>query len=145
MHLIKVLFVAGFGPVTKVDQDSKSLYLDTLQLPIKAMQGNESYMSTEDGGLDGVKHFALWPLAQAAESCFGVKEWPAEFSIPQSWIEFEVENIAEASAELLSRGYQLLVNNRLEPWGQSVTRFLSPEGILTGLTVTPWLHSSNKE
>ena len=145
MPLITVLFVAGFGPITKIDQESKSLYLDTLQLPIKAMQGNESYMSTEDGELDGVKHFALWPLAQAAESCFGVNEWPAEFSIPQSWIEFEVENIAEASAELLSRGYQLLVNNRLEPWGQSVTRFLSPEGILTGLTVTPWLHSSNKE
>ncbi|MNZ01540.1 Glyoxalase-like domain protein [compost metagenome] len=143
MPPIKVLFVAGFGPITRVDQESKSLYLNILDLPIKAIEGNESYMSTEDGELGGVKHFALWPLIQAAESCFGVNEWPEEFNIPQSWIEFEVEDIAEASAHLVSKGYQLLVNNRVEPWGQTVTRFLSPEGILTGLTVTPWLRTTN--
>ncbi len=143
MPPIKVLFVAGFGPITRVDQESKSLYLNILDIPIKAMEGNESYMSTEDGELGGVKHFALWPLTQAAESCFGVNEWPEELKIPQSWIEFEVEDIAEASVHLVSKGYQLLVNNRVEPWGQTVTRFLSPEGILTGLTVTPWLRASN--
>ena len=143
MPPIKVLFVAGFGPITRVDQESKSLYLNILDLPIKAMEGNESYMSTEDGELGGVKHFALWPLTQASESCFGVNEWPKELNIPQSWIEFEVEDIAEASVHLVSKGYQLLVNNRVEPWGQTVTRFLSPEGILTGLTVTPWLRVSN--
>lgn len=143
MPPIKVLFVAGFGPITRVDQESKSLYLNILDLPIKAMEGNESYMSTEDGELGGVKHFALWPLTQASESCFGVNEWPKELNIPQSWIEFEVEDIAEASVHLVSKGYQLLVNNRVEPWGQTVTRFLSPEGILTGLTVTPWLRMSN--
>ena len=143
MALIKVLFVAGFGPITRVDQESKTLYLNILELPLKAMEGNESYMSTEDGELSGVKHFALWPLTQAAESCFGVKEWPEEINIPQSWIEFEVEDITEASVHLVSKGYQLLVNNRVEPWGQTVTRFLSPEGILTGLTVTPWLRTTN--
>lgn len=36
-------------------------------------------------------------------------------------------------------GYPLLVDNRLEPWGQRVTRFLSPEGMLVGVTHTPWL------
>lgn len=143
MPPIKVLFVAGFGPITRVDQESKSLYLNILDLPIKEMEGNESYMSTEDGELGGVKHFALWPLTQAAASCFGVNEWPEELNIPQGWIEFEVEDIAEASVHLASNGYQLLVNNRVEPWGQTVTRFLSPEGILTGLTVTPWLRASN--
>jgi len=45
---------------------------------------------------------------------------------------------------MISKGYQLLVNNRLEPWGHSVTRFLSPEGVLTGLTVTPWLRTTNE-
>lgn len=39
----------------------------------------------------------------------------------------------------LAQGYTLLVNNQMEPWGQTVTRLLSPEGILVGLTVTPWL------
>jgi hypothetical protein len=66
MPPIKVLFVAGFGPITKVDKESKSLYLNILDLPIKAMEGNDSYMSTENGELGGVKHFALWPLTQAA-------------------------------------------------------------------------------
>lgn len=141
MQPINILFVAGFGPITQSDQDSKSLYVDTLGLPLRPMQGNESYMSVEEGGLDGVKHFALWPLSQAAESCFGVNEWPKELNIPQSWIEFEVEDIEAASAEMVSKGYQLLVRHRIEPWGQSVTRFLSPEGILTSLTVTPWLRS----
>ena len=69
MQPINILFVAGFGPITQSDQDSKSLYVDTLGLPLRPMQGNESYMSVEGGGLDGVKHFALWPLSQAAESC----------------------------------------------------------------------------
>ena len=142
MHPVHILFVAGFGPITKEDHASKSFYLDILNLPVKAMEGNESYMSTNDGELGGVKHFALWPLTQAANLCFGLKEWPEEFNIPQSWIEFEVEDIVVASAYMVSKGYQLLVNNRIEPWGQSVTRFLSPEGVLTGLTVTPWLRSS---
>ncbi|MFV5360156.1 hypothetical protein VXO68_02975 [Acinetobacter oleivorans] len=51
MSSIKVLFVAGFGPITRVNEESKVLYQDALNLPIKAMEGNESYMSTEDGEL----------------------------------------------------------------------------------------------
>lgn len=139
MRPIDVLFVAGFGPVISKSEKSKELYADTLGLPIKSMAGNEAYMLTEDGELNGVKHFALWPLAQAAQSCFGQNEWPDDQVLPQSWIEFEVENLESATNEMLSKGYDLLVNNRIEPWGQSVTRFLSPEGILVGLTVTPWL------
>ena len=139
MRPIDVLFVAGFGPVISKCEKSKELYADTLGLPIKSMAGNEAYMLTEDGELNGVKHFALWPLAQAAQSCFGQNEWPDDQVLPQSWIEFEVDNLESATNEMLSKGYDLLVNNRIEPWGQSVTRFLSPEGILVGLTVTPWL------
>jgi uncharacterized glyoxalase superfamily protein PhnB len=81
----------------------------------------------------------LWPLAQAAESCFGVDRWPSEVPAPTSWIEFDVEDVAACGQELEERGYALLVANREEPWGQTVTRMLSPEGILTGLTYTPHL------
>jgi hypothetical protein len=28
----------------------------------------------------------------------------------------------------------------LEPWGQTVARFISPEGVLVGLSYAPWLH-----
>ena len=58
---------------------------------------------------------------------------------PQGWIEFDVEDVRVASAVLKQRGYTLLVDAREEPWGQTVTRLLSPEGLLVGLTVTPWL------
>ena len=40
--------------------------------------------------LNGVKHFALWPLTQAAESCFGMDQWPVDLPVPQAWIEFDV-------------------------------------------------------
>ena len=55
-------------------------------------------------GLDGVKHFALWPLAQAAESCFGTDQWPGDLPLPQDWIEFDVGDIEKATAELKSQG-----------------------------------------
>jgi hypothetical protein len=41
--------------------------------------------------------------------------------------------------ELERRGYKLLVRNRTEPWGQVVTRLISPEGLLVGVTMTPWM------
>jgi len=78
-------------------------------------------------------------LPSAAESCFGTKTWPDDVPAPQAWLEFDVEDVAAATRVLASRGYRLLVENRLEPWGQTVTRLLSPEGILIGITLTPWL------
>jgi len=38
----------------------------------------------------------------------------------------------------------LLVSEKVEPWGQTVTRMLSPEGLLVGLNYTPWLRGKNK-
>ena len=134
---LKVMFVAGFGPIVRDPAASRALYRDTLGLPLEAMPNDETYLHAE--GIDGVRHFALWPLAQAAQSCFGSPQWPASVPEPKSWLEFDVEDVGTASAELQRRGYQLLVNNRKEPWGQTVTRLLSPEGILIGITFTPWL------
>ena len=50
-----------------------------------------------------------------------------------------VEDVAQATEELEAKGYRLLVKNKTEPWGQVVTRFLAPEGLLIGLTFTPWM------
>jgi len=134
---LKVLFVAGFGPVVREAPVSAALYRDALRLPLEAMPNDPDYLHGET--LTGVKHFALWPLASAADSCFGTKRWPDDVPVPQAWLEFDVEDVAAASAVLKARGYQLLVDNRTEPWGQTVTRLLSPEGILVGITFTPWL------
>lgn len=134
---LKVMFVAGFGPIVEDAASARELYLNTLGLPLEAMPHDPAYLHSET--LPGVKHFALWPLSSAAESCFGQKEWPASMPKPRSWLEMDVEDATAASAALKAKGYELLVDNREEPWGQTVTRLLSPEGILVGLTITPWL------
>ncbi len=129
---MKVLFVAGFGPITSNPKDSAKFYGDTLGL---TFEKDGDYLHTE--ALEGVKTFALWPLAQAAQSCFGNDSWPGDVPIPQAWLEFDVEDIEAATAELAEKGYRLLVSVRKEPWGQVVTRMLSPEGLLVGITYTP--------
>ena len=137
MSEINVLFVAGFGPVVRELPESKAFYVDALRLPLEAMPGNESYWHT--GKIKGVHHFAMWPLSQAAESCFGKSEWPKNVREPTSWLEFDVEDVARATAALKQMGYEVFVDTREEPWGQTVSRLLSPEGILVGVTFTPWM------
>ena len=134
---LQVLFIAGFGPIVSEPASSRQFYLDTLGLPLEAMPQDETYLHSEK--VAGVRHFALWPLTQAAQSCFGSDAWPAHLPTPTSWLEFDVENVNAASAVLKEKGYALLVDDRKEPWGQTVTRLLSPEGILVGLTFTPWM------
>ncbi|HDN2512836.1 MULTISPECIES: VOC family protein [Providencia] len=134
-----VLFIAGFGPVVADFEKSQHFYLDVLGLPLKPIENGSEYLICEPEHLDGVKHFALWPLNQAAQSCFNKDQWPADIPIPQSWMEFEVSDIEKVTQTCQEHGYQLLVNNQMEPWGQTVTRLLSPEGMLVGLTITPWL------
>jgi catechol 2,3-dioxygenase-like lactoylglutathione lyase family enzyme len=133
---LKVVFVAGFGPLVKAPAASNAFYLDALGLPLEQQAGGGYYHGEK---LDGVRHFALWPLSEAAQSCFGADAWPANVAEPHSWLEFDVEDVGTATAALKARGYSLLVEARKEPWGQTVTRLLSPEGILVGLTFTPWL------
>ncbi len=91
---IDVLFVAGFGPIVRDRAASRKFYSEVLAIQFK--EDTNGYLHT--GALDGVKHFALWPLAQAAESCFDVDQWPADLPVPQAWIEFDVENIEKATA-----------------------------------------------
>jgi hypothetical protein len=136
---IKVLFIAGFGPFDLDVDHSRERYNHALGIPLNENSGGYLYT----GALPGAKHFALWPLAQAAESCFGTEIWPENMPVPQAWLEFEVDNVAEATAELESRGYRMLVANRQEPWGQTVSRFLSPEGLLVGITFTPSLRQAS--
>ncbi len=132
---MKVLFVAGFGPVAVDVAESRRLYEGALGIAFKVEEGE--YRHTED--LKGANTFAVWPLAQAAQSCFGTDAWPAGVTRPQAWLEFDVDDIEAATKEMQERGYQLLVANRTEPWGQTVTRLISPEGLLVGLTHTPWM------
>lgn len=131
----QVLFIAGFGPIDRDVRKSRALYADSLGIPFKEDAGGYLYT----GALQGAKHFALWPLSQAAQSCFGSDSWPDNVPAPQAWLEFEVENLEKATSDLESQGYRMLIRNKTEPWGQTVSRFLSPEGLLVAVTFTPSL------
>jgi catechol 2,3-dioxygenase-like lactoylglutathione lyase family enzyme len=132
---VKILFCSGFSPLVRNPEASLRFYRDTLGIPVS--DDNDGYPRTD--ALDGLRHFGLWSLADAAESCFGVREWPSERAVPQGNIEFDVEDSDVALRELQDAGYELLVAGRVEPWGQTVTRLVSPEGLLVGITVTPWM------
>jgi len=134
---VKIKFVAGFGPIVRDLEASGRFYREVLGLPLPEGQ----YMSTDK--LEGVKHFGLWRIEDAAQSCFGTDQWPADLPIPSGGMEFDVETeeaVAEAALELQAQGVRILVGPRKEPWGQTVLRFLSPEGLLLGITYTPWMH-----
>ena len=130
---VKVLFIAGFGPIVCEATASRKLYSEILSIGFE--EETDGYLHTE--ALKGAKTFALWPLCQAAQSCFGKDSWPDEIPPPQAWLEFDVDDVDEATLELESRGYRMLVKNKKEPWGQTVSRFLAPEGLLVGITFTP--------
>lgn len=134
----KILFIAGFGPIVRDASASRNLYVQALGISFKEEDGG--YLHTE--GLKGAKSFALWPLSLAAQSCFGTPSWPDKIPPPQAWLEFDVDNVEEATAALEAKGCQMLLKNKTEPWGQTVSRFLSPEGLLIGITFTPWMRAN---
>lgn len=134
---IKVLFIAGFGPIVR-ETKSRRLYSEVLGINFTVeKEESADYLHTET--LQGAKTFALWPLSQAAYSCFGNYSWPEDIPAPQAWLELDVDSVEKATTDIESRGYRILVKNKKEPWGQTVSRFISPEGLLVGLTFTPSL------
>ncbi|HZS58337.1 MAG TPA: VOC family protein [Gemmatimonadaceae bacterium] len=132
---MKILFISGFATLVRDREASRKLFADSLGLSFKAE--SDGYLHTET--LDGAKSFGLWALSEAAKSCFGTDAWPSTVPAPQANLELEVDDVESATQELEARGTTMLVKNRKEPWGQTVSRFLSPEGLLVSLTFTPWL------
>lgn len=139
-----VLFVSSIAVVAPDPAASRGLYIDSLGLPLQAHPGSD-YFSSEQ--VPGTKHFGVWPLAEAAQACFGTPNWPAGRTVPQASIEFEVADAAavEAAArELAAQGHDLLHAAREEPWGQTVARVLSPEGVIVGISYAPWMHPQDQ-
>jgi catechol 2,3-dioxygenase-like lactoylglutathione lyase family enzyme len=134
---MKIEFVASVAVITPDPRQSRQLYVDALGLPLEG----ESYLHSER--IPGTKSFGIWPLAQAAEACFGDEEWPAHLAVPQVSVEFDVADVAgvhAAADELAAAGYELLHPVREEPWGQTVVRLLSPEGGIVGISYVPSMH-----
>ena len=134
-----VLFIASVAVVAADPPRSRQLFLDALGLPLEG-EGDGYYSS---GNIAGSKHFGVWPLAEAAQACFGTPQWPAGRVIPQASIEFEVKDadaVAAAGDELQRAGHELLHPARTEPWGQTVTRLLTEDGLIVGISYAPVFH-----
>lgn len=130
--------IAGFAVISKDPEASTALYQDALGLPFKN-QGDYLYLSK----FPGANHFGVWTLQQAAQACFAQDEWPSHLPEPSTTLEFELESVAaveEAVLEMKVTGHVFIHEARLEPWGQTLARFMSPEGVLIGLSYAPWLH-----
>jgi hypothetical protein len=137
---MKILFIASVAVIVSEPAASRALYMDAIGLPLEPHDGDDYYYSEKIGGS---KHFGVWPLSQAAEACFGSKEWPASRPVPQVSIEFEVaaeQHVAEAAEELGSKGYEPLHMVRTELWGQTIARLQTAEGVIVGISYAPWLH-----
>jgi catechol 2,3-dioxygenase-like lactoylglutathione lyase family enzyme len=134
-----VLFIASVAVVTADPPQSRKLFMDALGLPLEG-EGDGYYSS---GNIAGSKHFGVWPLSEAAQACFGTPEWPAGRVVPQASIEFEVKDadaVAAAGDELQRAGYELLHPARTEPWGQTVARLLTEDGLIVGISYIPMFH-----
>ena len=138
---MNVLFIASFAVIAPDPPQSRRLYVDALGLPLAAGEGSEYWHSEK---IAGSKHFGVWPLREAAEACFGTEEWPSDRTVPQASVEFEVEDadaVTAAGEELEQAGFELLHRARTEPWGQTVARLLSSEGLIVGISYAPALHA----
>ena len=133
-----VQFVASVAPIVRDADAARAFYRDALGLSFEG--GDGDYVFTHR--LEGTKHLGLWPLAEAANSCYGTSEWPADVPVPQASIEFEVADVAAAAEELKAKGYRLIYEARTEPWGQVTARLLSPEGLLIAVCHTPAFHDT---
>ena len=58
-------------------------------------------------------------------------------------VEFDVDSVQAVSAaaeELERAGFEVVHAARTEPWGQTVARVISSEGLIVGVSYAPWLH-----
>ncbi|QAY72431.1 glyoxalase [Agromyces protaetiae] len=137
-------FIAGFGPIGTVDASSHTFWAGALDISFH--ENAPRYFHTEE--VAGAKAFAIWPIDQAAQATFGTPEWPADRAVPQAWIEFDVDSpaaVADAVEELRAKGLDILVDAHDEEWGQTTARLQSPEGLLVGVSYTPWMHEEPTE
>jgi catechol 2,3-dioxygenase-like lactoylglutathione lyase family enzyme len=135
-------FLSTVAVIAPDPSASRELYVGALGLPLEGR--GEGYYHSEH--IAGCKSFGIWPLSQAAETCFGTPEWPAHRPVPQLSIEFDVREavaVGPAAQELEQAGYELLHPPREEPWGQTVARLQSPEGAIVGISYIPMFHDEN--
>ena len=138
---MEIKCIAGFAAITKQPDASASLYQEKLGLPLERYDEHRDYRFMDK--FPGANHFGVWPLNMAAQSCFGQDEWPTSIPEPTATIDFELADakaVESAVQEMKVKGQDFIHEARTEPWGQTIARVISPEGLLVGLSFAPWLH-----
>jgi len=141
---MKVRFIGTVGVITNTLAEGRKFYVDTIGLPLVQREGS-NFLHSER--LEGSKYFGVWPLSEAAKSCFGKATWPSERPVPQIFLEFEVDSsdaVRVAASELESQGYVLLHGVRTDPWGQTAIHLQTNEGLIVGISYVPWMHRRPK-
>jgi catechol 2,3-dioxygenase-like lactoylglutathione lyase family enzyme len=137
---MKLLFIGAVGVISQSLAEGRALYVDGLGLPLVQTEGTHFLHSEK---LPGSKYFGVWPLSEAAKACFGTEVWPSDRPIPQAFVEFEVdgpESVVAAATELEAKRYSLLHGARTDPWGQTVARLQTADGLIVGVSYVPWMH-----
>ncbi len=136
---MNITSVAGFAMIVPDPPAAQAFYRDALGVPLRTVMGD--YVAVDGWG--GVRHLGVWPLADAAQACWGTRTWPADVPVPQATMEFELatpEEVEPAIEELRAAGYRVIHGAHTEPWGQVIARVLGPEGLLIGLCHSPWIY-----
>jgi catechol 2,3-dioxygenase-like lactoylglutathione lyase family enzyme len=120
--MTSVKSIIAVAPIVADPDESAALYGDVLGLDFYRLE--TGYLGTEK--LNGITHFGLWPLQEAARTCFGADTWPSDVRIPQACIEFDVDDFKAAVAELEAAGHRLLQ----AAGNERVARFLTSEGLV---------------
>ncbi|MFD9663622.1 hypothetical protein ACFWAY_18670 [Rhodococcus sp. NPDC059968] len=63
-----------------------------------------------------------------------------DYAVPQASIEVaDADSVQVAAEELVQKGFALIHGAPIQPWGQTVARLQSPEGLIIGLSYAPAL------
>ena len=137
---MKILFVGTIGLITRDRVKGRRLFASNLRLPLRHLKGTDFVFTDR---LQGSRYFGVWPLSEAAKACLGKSRWPKNRPVPQAFVEFEVASPARvfaAAVELRSKGISLLHPAKKDPWGQTVVRFQTDDGLIVGISFVPWMH-----
>lgn len=137
---MRIHFIGSIGVITRDRAVGRRFFVEALGLPLESAEGSD-FLFTEK--LSGSRYFGVWPLSEAAKACFGTDRWPKDHPVPQVFVEFEVgspRSVASAVSELESKGYTMLTRPRRDPWGQTVARLQTADGIIVGISYVPWMH-----
>lgn len=140
-----IQLIASFAVITTDPAADRALFLDALGLPLHRPEGVAGSDYVFSDAIPGARHFGVWPLPEAAQSCFGTSTWPATHPVPQASVEFEVgspEAVDVAVGELQGAGHRMVHGTRTEPWGQVIARLQASSGALVGVCFTPWYHEA---